>query len=159
MKGVGKMVKGVYIHESEGMNEVNRIRKEVFCMEQNISEEVEFTTNHMESISLLVYDGKVPVATGQLLYKNEYYKISHIAVLKEYRGNDFGDFVVRMLVDKAFQMGAKEVHVIAQEYAKEFYEKIGFIVEGAVYVEQNIPRVPMKLNTLHKCCHARNKSN
>lgn len=150
---LGKMIRGLYIHEEKDMKEINKIRKQVFCIEQQISEDIEFATSPGENINLLVYDGEIPVATGQLCYEEEYYKIGHIAVLKEYRGKDFGDFVVRMLVDKALQMGAKEVHVIAQEYAKRFYEKIGFEIEGPGYIESNIPRLPMKLSTLHKCCH------
>ena len=54
----------------------------------------------------------------------EYYKIGRIAVKKECRGKKYGDFIVRMLVDKAFTMGAKEVFVgnLKNETAQKYME-------------------------------------
>ncbi len=139
------MIEGKFIHGDQDLAEVFKIRREVFCEEQHISEEEEFDDLDKEALHVIISEKQQNVAVGRLVKIDHYYKIGRIAVLKECRGMHYGDFVVRMLVDKAFQLGAKEVHVGAQTYAKGFYEKIGFKVDGEQYIEAGIPHLPMKI--------------
>lgn len=139
------MIEGKFLQGNQDLSEVFEIRRDVFCKEQNISEEDEFDALDREALHVIISEKQQKLAVGRLVILNDYYKIGRIAVLKEFRGMQYGDFVVRMLVDKAFILGAKEVHVGAQTYAKGFYEKIGFQVEGEEYMEAGIPHVPMKI--------------
>ena len=81
---------------------------------------------------------EIPVATGRLIFLENWFKIGRIAVKKECRGKHYGDFVVRMLLDKAFSMGAKEVFVGAQAHAISFYERIGFVKQEEEYYEETM---------------------
>ncbi len=139
------MIEGKFIHGDQDLSVIFQIRREVFCKEQKISEEEEFDGLDQKALHVIISEKQCNLAVGRLVVIEDYYKIGRIAVLKEYRGMYYGDFVVRMLVDKAFQLGAKEVHVGAQTYAKGFYEKIGFKQEGEEYMEVGIPHIPMKL--------------
>ncbi len=139
------MIRGMFIRGDENLEIPFLIRDKVFCEAQGMSKEYEFDKLDQESLHVLVFDGENPVATGRLYQKNDYFKIGRIAVLSEHRGKQFGDFVVRMLVDKAFTLGAKEVWVGAQVRVIKFYESIGFIKEGNEYIEEGILHVNMKI--------------
>ncbi len=145
------MIEGKFIHGDQDLSEVFAIRRKVFCEEQKITEEEEFDEWDQKALHVIISDGSKYVAVGRLLCVDGYYKVGRIAVLKECRGMYYGDFVVRMLIDKAFQMGATEIHISAQTYAKSFYEKIGFKVKGEEYMEAGIPHVAMTLQRINLC--------
>lgn len=65
------------------------------------------------------------VATGRLYWENQIYYIDDITVCKEEQGKGYGDFIVRMLVNKAFREGTREVITYSYRLAA-FFEKIGF---------------------------------
>ena len=142
----------------DDLTEVYEIRREVFIEEQHKTEQEEFDEYDKEAIFCIVYEEnkndeeKNPVGTGRLVrLKNGLFKIGRIAVKKEYRGKQYGDMLVKMLVNKAFMCGATEVYVGAQVNAKGFYEKIGFKVYGEIYMEANIPHLEMLLKKEDLC--------
>ena len=135
------------------------IREEVFGGEQHFSSAAKIDEDDKDAIFALAYetvenDNLIPVATGRLIFMGEIYKIGRIAVKKEHRGKKYGDFIVRMLVDKAFSMGAKEVFVGAQKHAISFYSKIGFLETEDEYYEDEIYHKMMKImpSTCKKDC-------
>lgn len=142
----------------QDISECLKIRAEVFGGEQGFPTAAGMDADDEEAIFALAYetekkelpDGTVeesllPVGTGRLLFMGDTYKIGRIAVKKEFRGKKYGDFIVRMLVDKAFSMGAKEVFVGAQKHAIPFYEKIGFVALDEEYFEDEIYHKVMKI--------------
>jgi len=153
------MISGRYYLGFDHSNEVEAIRKEVFGEEQNIPEFAVMDDIDEEAVQAVVYtdmDRTDAVAVGRLyrLENTENYKIGRIAVKKSGRGNGYGDFIVRMLVDKGFLMGADCVYVGAQGHAIKFYEKIGFKATGETYVEAGVEHTVMALhqNQLCKAC-------
>ena len=86
------------------------------------------------------------VATGRIIIENGKYKIGRIAVLKEERGKQYGDFIVKMLVNKGFLSGAEEVYVGALKHAISFYKKIGFEECGEPYTDMGMLHYPMKIS-------------
>ncbi len=153
-------ITGKYILSGLGdLTDVFAIRDKVFVEEQGIPYELEHDDKDSEAIFALAFeegeDFKKPVATGRLLFLEENFKIGKIATLKEYRGMGYGDFVVRMLIDKAFTMGAKQIFVDAQVTAVDFYKKIGFRNIGEEFEEAGIKKQPMVVEP-HTCtrhCH------
>lgn len=135
------------------------IRSEVFGGEQQFFSAGIEDLDDKDAIFVLAYEKdeqgeEIPVATGRLIFLEDRFKIGRIAVRKEFRGKHYGDFVVRMLIDKAFSMGAKEVFVGAQSHAIPFYEKIGFVKQEEEYWEDGIYHLMMKLissNCLKDC--------
>ena len=108
------MLEGRYLFFGDDLTDARRIRYEVFEKEQKVPHEIEFDNLDDEAIHVVVYEDQKPVGTGRLLFDGENYKIGRIAVIKEERGKKYGDFVVRMLIDKAFLMGAKRVYANVQ---------------------------------------------
>lgn len=144
-----------------GLNDISEclaIRKEVFGGEQGFPTAAGEDADDSSAIFALAYETEIatlpdgtteerliPVGTGRLVFLGDIYKIGRIAVKKEYRGKKYGDFIVRMLVDKAFAMGAKEVFVGAQKHAIDFYKTIGFEELEDEYYEDEIYHKMMKI--------------
>ena len=148
-------ITGKYILSGLGdLSEVFSIRKKVFCDEQGLSPEAEREEKDDGAIFALAFeegeDFKKPVATGRLLFLDDEFMIGKIATLKEYRNKGYGDFVVRMLIDKAFTMGAKQIFVNAQFGAVDFYKTIGFRTVGDPFDESGIMKQKMVVEP-HTC--------
>ncbi|MBQ9768164.1 MAG: GNAT family N-acetyltransferase [Lachnospiraceae bacterium] len=153
------MICGRYYLGLDHMEEIQPIRREVFGAELGFPENINFDDTDEIAIHAVAYkdiNRTIPVATGRLhkTGDGEDYKIGRIAVKKEERGQGFGDFIVRMLVDKGLMMGADRVIVGAQPHAIKFYEKIGFKPTGEIYLEANIEHTVMEIrqNSICKAC-------
>lgn len=156
-------IQGRFKTAQDDLSEIFEIRREVFIKEQHKTEAQEFDDYDKDAIFCVLYEEnhsstdkkQRPIATGRLvLLEDGKYKIGRIAVKKEYRGKQYGDMLVKMLVNKAFMSGAKEVYVGAQIQAIGFYKTIGFKEIGEEYIEANIPHIEMVLvpdNLCKKC--------
>ncbi len=141
------------------MEEIAPIRREVFAAEQGWSDDILFDETDETAVQAVVYkdiNRTIPVGVGRLhkISDGVDYKIGRIAVKKKERGQGYGDFIVRMLVDKGLLMGADRVLVGAQPHAIAFYEKIGFRPVGESYMEAGIEHTVMEIrqNTICKAC-------
>jgi predicted GNAT family N-acyltransferase len=130
---------------NEDIIDAHTIRAKVFINEQNVPQEVEMDDKDREAVHVVVYNDEKAIATGRLLNQENEFLIGRIAVLKEERQKGFGDLVVKMLLRKAEDKGAKEVMVHAQMTASKFYQKLGFVAVGSEYIEEdtNIPHIHM----------------
>ncbi len=153
------MICGRYYLGLDHMEEIAPIRREVFGLEQGWTDDILFDETDETAVQAVVYkdiNRTMPVGVGRLHKTGDGldYKIGRIAVKKEERGQGYGDFIVRMLVDKGLLMGADRVLVGAQPRAIEFYKKIGFRPVGEAYVEAGIEHTVMEIkqNTICKAC-------
>ena len=145
------VVKGVYLNGENDLTDAINIRRKVFIEEQNVAEEIEIDGMDPYAIHAVAYIEDKAVATGRIIYDGDTYKIGRVAVLKEERGKQYGDFIMRMLIDKAFLHGAEEVILGAQIHAVGFYEKLGFEQYGEVFEEAGISHIHMKLKNGNLC--------
>ena len=124
------------------------LRIEIFVKEQGVPEENEFDSFDLEVPHLVIFSDGEAVATGRFIAYGEYTVIiGRIAVKKEKRGLHLGEKIVRELLRKAKEDGAKTVFVGAQTHAVGFYEKCGFSLVGTPeYLEENIPHYDMILH-------------
>lgn len=148
------MLEGNYFFGEDNIEDAKGIRKLVFIEEQGMPETYEFDEEDKESVIVVAYLDKEPVATGRLLFDGINNLIGRIAVKKQHRRNNYGEFVVRMLIDKCINFGGNTVTVFAQENAVDFYKGMGFEVSGQPYIEDGINKYPMNLlikNLVKKC--------
>ncbi len=141
------MIKGKFIVQGGDLSDARQVRQAVFIEEQQISPELEYDGWDEKAIHAVVYDpNSLPVGTGRLLLEEDgSFHIGRVAVKKECRKQGYGDFVVRMLLDRAFQCGAEEVCILAQTTAVGFYETIGFETCGGPCLDADIEHYPMKV--------------
>lgn len=123
------------------------LRIEIFVKEQGVSVENEFDAFDLQVPHLVIFSEGEAVATGRNIPCGENtVKIGRIAVKKDKRGLGLGEKIVKELLRKAQEDGAKTVKVGAQTHAVGFYEKCGFTLVGTPeYLEENIPHYDMYL--------------
>lgn len=148
------MIRGKYLSGDDDLSEVYQLREAVFQRELGFPKELERDGYDKLAIHAVACEGEVTVATGRILYDGEIYRISRVAVRADYRGSGYGDFVVRMLINKAMLSGAQEIYVSTLEAGRGMFEKIGFEVCGEAYENGGLVYLPMwiRLDNLHKCC-------
>jgi len=120
-----------------------RVRIEVFVIEQNVPFELEWDEDDEVSTHAIAYNEEgQPVATGRLLPDGH---IGRMAVIKSLRGCGLGREVLQALLQQARKEGHKDLLLHAQTHALAFYEKQGFIAEGDEFVEADMPHRLMRL--------------
>ncbi|MFO7618698.1 MAG: GNAT family N-acetyltransferase [Thermoplasmata archaeon] len=130
----------------EDMDRARSIRLRVFVREQNVPMEIEMDEYDAVAIHMVcLLDGRV-VGTGRLVQMPDGMKLGRVAILREHRGKGLGTGIVRWLLGKAMESGAKSVYANVQIGAMEFYEKLGFRSSGGIFMEANIEHIKMVLD-------------
>ncbi|MEV7771909.1 GNAT family N-acetyltransferase [Kitasatospora sp. NPDC086791] len=152
--GVGS---GVVVRVAEGDAElalVRAVRWEVFVVEQNVPEELEYDEYDRTSVHLLAVgaDGAA-LGTGRLIHGDQARELTggvegrallgRLAVLSAARGTGLGAELVRAIEAAAAERGATEVELHAQVQALGFYERLGYVAQGPVYDDAGIPHRTM----------------
>ncbi len=123
-------IEGKYINGTEDITEIKRIRELIF-------QTADYTTDHLYGMdvsmicdemavhALAWMEGKV-VGCGTLFYDGDTYLLDRIAVPEEERRKKYGDFIVRMLLDRAFRNHAERVVAYVSEEIFPSFQTIGF---------------------------------
>ena len=76
-----------------------KIRKKVFCEEQNISEDIEFDNLDHLCNHFMIYKESEAIATARVRKKeNHIFKIERVAVLVEHRNIKVGSFLINEIM-------------------------------------------------------------
>lgn len=141
------MVQGKFFSGRDDLTEILQIRQEVF------GETGEEDEKDAVSMHVLAYaDGK-PVATGRIQFDGWEFVIDKVAVREAYRGMKYGDFIVRLLIDRALMTSQSKIKLVCSKKTIDFFGKIGFdisvenIESGGEWSEMILD--PTKI---HKCC-------
>ncbi|RKE18638.1 GNAT family N-acetyltransferase [Streptomyces sp. TLI_171] len=130
------------------------VRHEVFVVEQNVPEELEYDEYDATSLHLLAVgaDGAA-LGTARLISGSEALGktggiegrvlLGRLAVVKAARGTGLGVRLVRAVEELGREHGAREVELHAQVQALGFYERLGYAAEGPVYDDAGIPHRTM----------------
>jgi predicted GNAT family N-acyltransferase len=110
------------------------IRTTVFVEEQNVPAEMEIDDWDPQCVHAVAFDSEgMALGTGRLLPDGH---IGRMAVLKSARGDGVGSALLTALMDAARARGQRE--------AVPFYERHGYAMCGAEYLDAGIPHVDMK---------------
>ena len=122
-------------------DDAQRLRVEVFVIEQGVPIELEWDEGDTVSIHAVAYDDdNEPVATGRLLPDGH---IGRMAVSKSLRGQGIGSLVLGTLLKEARRQGHTRLVLHAQVTARAFYVRHGFIAEGDDFMEAGMAHVRM----------------
>ncbi len=120
------------------------IRTEVFIREQHVPEALEWDGEDAQAIHALATDfSGNPIGTGRVLLHEDLAHLGRMAVLAVWRGQGVGASLLHCLLEAARQGGASRVFLNAQTYAVPFYERFGFVREGAEFLDAGIPHYRM----------------
>ena len=126
--------------------ELLRVRSEVFVVEQDCVYQ-DMDGDDQNSIHLwLTVAGKV-VALARVCPAGTHMKeISISRVITTVRGKGYGKQMMLYAIDAAKDhYGAKQIDIEAQEYARGFYESVGFRQSSDTFMLDGIPHIKMTL--------------
>lgn len=122
-----------------------RLRRVVFIEEQGVSTAEEVDGLDESALHLLASDGARPVGTARMLVQGAVGKIGRVCVLQEARGTGLGAVLILAALAELRKLpGVGEACLGAQSHATGFYEKLGFVVEGAEFIDAGIPHRHMR---------------
>ena len=122
------------------------LRDQVFVQEQRIPLSVEWDDADDSAVHAVACNrlGQA-VATGRLLAPEPgVAKIGRMAVHRFLRGSGAGRAVLLALMQAARERGDTSVVLSAQRTAVGFYERLGFVADGAPFTEAGIPHQAMR---------------
>ena len=134
------MIQGKWITNSDDFATAHSILNHVFKQEllnnnNFLREDFDSMANHL--MVLDVSKGEY-VGYGRIIYDLENFIIDNVCVLEEYRHKKYGDFIVRVLVDKAILCNASDIFCSVPSYLTKFLEPIGFKKYAGVNCLNNI---------------------
>ena len=138
---------GGLVNGANELEQVYEVRMIVFVEEQNVPPEEELDAYDLTATHFLMREitTKRVVATARFLDKGERVgKVGRVAVLKEYRGLGIGAEIMRLVEDHASVQGYRELLLEAQTHAIVFYEKLGYLAEGEIYLDCDIEHRVMR---------------
>lgn len=120
---------------------IKAIRHEVFVIEQNVPEALEWDGIDPDCRHALALDSHGnPIGCGRLLPDGH---IGRMAVQARWRGQGVGGALLDLLIDLAREAGHVRVVLNAQVQAMPFYERRGFTPYGDEFEEAGIAHQAM----------------
>ncbi|MFN2409927.1 MAG: GNAT family N-acetyltransferase [Halomonas sp.] len=120
----------------------SHIRRVVFIDEQQVPKEEEWDGQDPACHHFLAYLDGNPVGTARLLPDGH---IGRVAVLAKARGAGIGGQLMAAAIATAQRVGHPEVALSSQLHALAFYERLGFVAHGEVFMDAGIPHREMTL--------------
>ena len=119
------------------------VREQVFMLEQQVPEELEWDGLDGHAVHLLARDNAGnPIGTVRMLSDGH---VGRMAVLKPWRGRGVGSALLKTIIATARSVGMEAIFLDAQIQAIAFYERHGFIIEGGEFMDAGMPHRHMTL--------------
>lgn len=124
--------------------EAKEIRQAVFVEEQGFHNEFDDIDDRAFHF-LLIFEGKY-VATARIFADEEKdtYDIGRVCVLKPYRKYHLGKNLMQFIETKVKQLGGKKIVLSAQCRVRSFYEKLGYVASGDIYLDEYCEHIHME---------------
>jgi len=129
------------ITNSADLEQAFVIRRQVFCIEQNVPEEIEMDEFDEDATHILACINDKPAGTARWRFTENGAKMERFAVLIEYRGKGVGEALVNYTLGKLKDYDY--IYLNAQESVIKFYEKFGFDIVGDRFYEAGISHKKM----------------
>ena len=129
---------------TDELYELLRVRSEVFVVEQNCVYQ-DMDGDDRNSIHLWLTEADRVVALARVCPAGTHMKeISIGRVITTERGKGYGKRIMLHAIDAAIEhFGATVIDIEAQEYAKGFYENVGFRQSSETFMLDGIPHIKM----------------
>ncbi len=137
------------------MDDALLVRRAVFIEEQKVSENEEIDEHDRDGgwlgdvVQMTGYVDSKPVVTGRLMpdtTSNADAHIGRVAVLKELRGKGYGKQLMLALHDEGRKRGYRRLRLGAQLHAIPFYESLGYVAQGDIFLDAGIEHRRMNIS-------------
>ncbi len=125
---------------------VFRVREAVFVHEQHVPREEEYDEHDATAHHYLALADGEPVGAARWRPTANGVKLERFAVLAPYRSAGVGGVLLRrVMADARAAHPAAPLYLHAQVQAQLFYQRHGFVPEGELFYECEIPHYKMRL--------------
>lgn len=126
------------------MADARRIRQIVFCDEQGVDAHEEWDNKDRLCEHFVLREDGIAIATARVRpYGPGIFKIERMAVMKHRRGTGAGKALMENVMARLAAAQVSTIVLNAQTAVEGFYRNLGFVSEGSVFVEANIPHIHM----------------
>lgn len=123
------------------------IRRIVFIEEQQVDVADEWDDKDETAIHFLIEAQQKAIACARLLIEGDIYHIGRVAVLKEYRHQKIGRQLMQFILTWCQQQNPEyKIYLHAQTSRVRFYEYLGFVTKGEVFLDAGIDHIEMWCN-------------
>lgn len=131
----------------ENGGRLGALRREVFVVEQSVPEELEWDEFDVTAIHFACENnssGEI-IATARLVADTRANKaiIGRLCVVKTFRRQKIASLVMREILAYCTEQKFAVIELHAQLYLRAFYESLGFVAHGRIYMEAGIEHVTM----------------
>lgn len=135
------------VSTTEDIKQCLEIRKQVFVDGQNVSIDDEIDGKDSRSVHYLLIIDSNPVGTARVWFAKNHAKIERVAILNSQQGQGFGRIIMQKILDDLKLIPTVSIAKLSsQTYATPFYEKFGFTICSAEYLDAGILHKDMQLH-------------
>ncbi len=129
------------VETPEELDMAHKIRKEVFVIEQNCPEDIEWEFEEESHHYIAIKDDSI-IGTARWRATDKGYKLERFAVTKAFRNQQVGESLLKRIIADV-PNDEKPVYLHAQLAAKNFYLRHGLKPKGEHFWEGGIEHVKM----------------
>lgn len=135
---------------TQELYELLRIRTDVFVVEQNcVYQDMDYDDQPAIHLWLTDEEDRIVALCRVCPAGTHMEEISIGRVITTERGKGYGKQIMLAGIEAAKEhFGAKRIDIEAQEYAKGFYEQVGFRQSSEPFILDGIPHIRMTCNVL-----------
>lgn len=138
----------IQVKSEEDLQKAFSVREVVFVEEQQVPRELELDEYDHDpaTIHLLALDDQgqaVGTARFRPYNKEGVCKVERVAVLSELRGAGIGRMLMEEIHRLAQSLGYHTAKLNAQLHARGFYERLGYVGQGEIFMEAGIEHIAM----------------
>ena len=129
-------------HYTKLNEDIIYLRTKVFMEEQGF--ENEFDKQDEDCYFVVAYDNSKPVGMCRFFSDDhKHYHLGRVCVLKEYRKQGVGKYVVEEAQRQVKKLNGEEIVLSAQTRVKDFYSKLGYSAFGEEYYDEHCLHIDM----------------
>lgn len=144
MNGISLHKKSFRELTTDELYELLRVRSEVFVVEQDcVYQDLDY--DDQQALHIWLTDGDKVVALARVCPAGTHMKeISIGRVITTERGKGYGRQIMLAAIEAAVEhFSAELIDIEAQQYAKGFYERVGFVQSSEPFILDGIPHIKM----------------
>ena len=133
------------VTSDDELQETFEVRRQVFVLEQGISEDLVFDGYDKEALHMVVKDGEQVIGSARVRFlADNQAKLERMAVLKRYRRKGIGREMLLFLDAVWKDKQVRQVIIHAQFEVVPFYKLCGFDELGLPFQEAGIKHIEMR---------------
>ncbi len=120
------------------------LRRQVFCAEQGVPEREELDGHDLGALHLVALGDGELVGTCRVLMVGPTAQLSRLAIHASARRRGVATALLEAAEMHSRRVAARRLVLHAQTYARELYDRAGYVPRGGVFVEAGIEHIAME---------------